>query len=155
MYIFLVGVYTLHSRNNDSKSAHSLSALIFSFAGSSLFCFIYLSLWVVITITMIILGTMFCLKRITFIPHSYDNRCYVIVFYFLCDTEMHYYVFFFYSQNNQSDAMCMLCPTTDPITLHPGYNITDNICCFRGQYMKVKKADRKSAKNIWKVNINI
>ena len=43
--------------------------------------------------------------------------------------------------------MCVLCPTTDPITLHPGNNITDNICCLRGQYMK--------AKNIWKVNINI
>jgi hypothetical protein len=95
MYIVLVEVHTLHSRHNDSESAHSLSALIFSFAGSSLFCFIYLSLWVVITITMIILGTMFCLKRITFIPHSYDNRCYVIVFYFLYDTELHYYVFSF------------------------------------------------------------
>ena len=51
--------------------------------------------------------------------------------------------------------MCALCPTTDPITLHPGNNITDNICCLRGQYMKAKKADRKSTKNIWKVNINI
>lgn len=51
--------------------------------------------------------------------------------------------------------MCELCPNRDALKLHHVYNITDNICCLRGQYIKSQYDYRESEKGVWKVNINI
>ena len=51
--------------------------------------------------------------------------------------------------------MCELCPNIDPLKLHHGYNITDNICCLRRQDSQSIYDYRKLEKRVWKVNINI